>query len=79
MTDDLVARVMDGMGSLVDAIDHDGAAYARGYALWLRGTGPPPHKPSTLPSPIARVIRDLVLEEAHVKAPLVRSGMLATT
>lgn len=74
---DLQTRVSTQLGSVVDAIDHHGGIYARSYAAWLKGVGPQPTKHVDLPTPVAKIIRDLVLDEAHVRSPVVRCGIAA--
>lgn len=65
---DLQGRVMVELGQLMDALDHDGATYARAYSKWVLEGGRvnPPFRPPSIHSCAAKAIREIVLDEATV-------------
>jgi hypothetical protein len=69
-TSDFAALVDDVTGDLGDALevlDREGGTYARRYADWLINNGPRPNRPAGMPVKAAELIRDLVIEAAHMR------------
>jgi len=68
----MLERISLALEDSLEALERDGASYARAYALAM--TTPPrkgsrggsPARPVGMRLPVAKLIRELVLEELHV-------------
>jgi hypothetical protein len=66
----VVTGVQLELGNWIELIDGPGAVYARRYAAWLLDGAPgsgTPQRPPELPAHMAAGIRELVLDEAHMR------------
>lgn len=61
---EVVATVQADLGDLIEALDVDGASYARAYARWMLGQGKRPVPPASLRGAAAALVREHVQDAA---------------